>query len=187
MFYIKVCIPHPGDVFGNDLRRDSDFFFRSLRRLGRNRRSRSGYSFRRSGRGRRGRLRAGLHKLRIISFQSQQDTGFAHKEMQLFQNVDSLVYSQGAVMRRHIAHLPDNVDRVEDRFILYVIHKRLFRDHFKNSHAVGGRANAGGVDQLDDKLHGFPGGNGAAGWKKRRKRLRFMAVFIQNLQIPVGL
>ena len=31
----------------------------------------------------------------------------------------------------------------------------MVRDHFYDGYSVGGHAYAGGVNQLDDKLHGF--------------------------------
>lgn len=63
-------------------------------------------------------------------------------------------HSKCDVMRHYVAHLSYDVDRVDDR-LMDINYKRMVRDHFYDGYSVGGHAYAGGVNQLDDKLHGF--------------------------------
>ena len=96
--------------------------------------------------------------------------------MKLFQNFHRIFTFQISLMHRHIAHLADVVNGIDENLIIHIIHKAGIRHHFKDADTVV--AGEGGIDQLYNELHALPGRGGADIRLRQRKLLRLTAVFI---------
>ena len=82
------------------------------------------------------RCSGGFYKLRIVLDESQQNAEFANKEMKFFQNFHRIFTFQISLMNRHIAHLADVVNGIDENLIVHIVHKPLIRYHLKNADTV---------------------------------------------------
>ena len=56
--------------------------------------------------------------------------------MKFFQNFHRIFTFQISLMNRHIAHLADVVNGIDENLIVHIVHKPLIRYHLKNADTV---------------------------------------------------
>ena len=130
------------------------------------------------GRSNGSRLQGRLFELRIIRCDLHQDADFAHQKMQLLQHLQRLIHRERSLMHRHIAHLADIVDGVEENLIIHILNEAVIRGHFEHgfsSDIINGSA----IKELHHILHRLARRGDADIGLAERKLLRFAAVGIQ--------